>query len=72
MPFEGEGIDEGGRRAEDIFEGVSRETLDDAIKKAVHAANKSHGTWLRIASISVLSVDDPNVGAYKVIVTPGG
>lgn len=70
MPFEGEGIEEGGRQAEDVFEGVSRDTVEDAIAKAVHAANKSHGTWLRVVSISVLSVDDPNVGAYKAVVGP--
>jgi flavin-binding protein dodecin len=72
MPYEGEGLDEGGRRSEDVFEGVSRENIEDAIKKAVHAANKSHGTWLRVVGIQVLSVDDPNVGGYKVTVTPGG
>jgi flavin-binding protein dodecin len=65
MPFDGEDLEEGGR-ASDAYEGVSRESLDDAIRKAVHAANKSHGTWLKVHSIEVLSVDDPNVGAYKV------
>jgi flavin-binding protein dodecin len=72
MPYEGENFVEGGRQSEDFFEGLSRESLDDAIRKAVHTANKSHGTWLRLVSIHVLSVDDPNVGGYKVTVTPGG
>jgi hypothetical protein len=38
----------------------------------VHAANQRHGTWLRLVSVDVLSVDDPNVGGYKVTITPGG
>ena len=71
MPYEGEDLEEGGRQL-DAFEGVSRESIEDAIKKAVHAANQEHGTWLRLVSIDVLSVDDPNVGGYKVTITPGG
>jgi flavin-binding protein dodecin len=73
MPYEGEDLEEGGReRDERTFEGVSRASLDDAMKKAVHAANQPHGTWLKVHNIQVLSVDDPNIGAYKVDVTPGG
>ena len=73
MPYEGEDLEEGGRQLdENTFEGVSRESFEDAIKKAVHAANRRHGTWLRLVSADVLSVDDPNVGGYKVTITPGG
>jgi len=64
-------LDEGGREAV-TFEGVSRDGLQDAIAHAVDAANQPHGTWLRVTSIEVLSVDDPNVGGYRVQIGPGG
>lgn len=70
MPFDG--LDEEGGRAEDMFVGVSSESLHKALDKAVDAAGKEHGTWLRVVSISILSVDDPHVGGYKVTVAPGG
>jgi flavin-binding protein dodecin len=54
------------------FEGLSREGLQDAIADAVSKANKPNGTWLRVTSIEVLSVEDPNVGGYRVILGPTG
>jgi hypothetical protein len=54
------------------FEGISTESLPDAFERAVNAAKKPHGTWLRVVSIEVLSVDDPQVGGYKVVLGPTG
>lgn len=73
MPLQDDDLEEGGWERDDgTFEGVSRENLDDAMRKAVHAANQPHKTWLKVHSIEVLSVDDPNIGAYKVGLGPGG
>ncbi len=65
-------LEEGGRSLDGAFEGISRRSIDDAIRRAVDEAKQPHGTWLRIDRIEVLSVDDPNVGGYKVEITPSG
>lgn len=52
----------------DSWSGTS-ETLDDAVRQAVNNANQPDGTWLVLGPIAVLSVGDPNVGAYKATVS---
>jgi flavin-binding protein dodecin len=54
------------------FIGYSREGIDNAIRKAVDHANKPSGTTFVVTQIEVISVDDPNVGGYRVILTPTG
>ena len=54
------------------FEGISRESIQDAIAEAVSKANKPNGTWLRVVSIEVLSVDDPQVGGYRAVLGATG
>jgi len=46
--------------------------LQNAIADAVNKAGQPHGTWLRVLSIEVVSVDDPNVGGYRVELGPTG
>ena len=46
-------------------------SLDEAIRAAVHASRAPAGTKFVLSYIEVETVDDPNVGAYKVIITPG-
>lgn len=70
MPYDGEG--EGKPLGDGVAVGFSAESLDNAIRAAVHAAGQPHGTWFAVSSVTVQSVDDPNVGGYKVIITPGG
>lgn len=64
--FKGEKVD--GR----YFIGYSRQGLDDAIGAAVNRANKKPGTTFVVTQIEVVSVGDPNVGGYRVILTPAG
>lgn len=45
------------------------EALREAIRAAVDAAGQPTGTWLKV-DIYVQSAGDPDVGAYKAIVTP--
>jgi hypothetical protein len=52
------------------FEGKSKTSIDDAIRAAVHASDVPSGTKLVITYIEVETVDDPNVGSYKVILGP--
>ena len=71
MPdYEGEG--EGKPLGDGVAIGISAESVDNAIRAAVHAANQPHGTWFVVSSVMVQSVNDPNVGGYKVVITPGG
>jgi hypothetical protein len=44
-------------------------TVEEAIRDAVNNANQPDGTWLVLGPITVLSVGDPNVGAYKATVS---
>jgi flavin-binding protein dodecin len=52
--------------------GTSPQDVSDAIRAAVDAARQPSGTWFEVRNIQVESVDDPNVGTYKVTITPGG
>lgn len=67
-PYEGEGE---GEQIVIGATGFSRESLDNAIRAAVHAANQPHGTRFIVGPIKVESVGDPNVGGYWVTITPG-
>ena len=70
MPYRGGG--KGEPFGEDgSFMGTSGVSIDDAIRAAVDAARQPQGTWFHIGTVAVESVDDPNVGGYKVIITPG-
>jgi len=64
--FEGEEV-EGS-----YFLGYSRQSLDDAIDAAVNKANKKPGTTFVVTQIEVVSVGDPQVGGYRVMITPIG
>ncbi len=64
--FEGEKV-EGS-----YFVGYSREGLQDAIEAAVNRADKKPGTTFVVTQIEVVSVGDPHVGGYKVLLTPNG
>ena len=82
MPYDGEGEAEeltpefrfgfGKLEERSYFIGYSQENLDNAIRKAVDRANKPSGTTFVITQIEVISVDDPNVGGYRVMLTPSG
>jgi hypothetical protein len=50
-------------------EGNDAHTLAEAVNQAVDDANQPEGTILKV-DVYVRSVGDPNVGAYKAIVTP--
>jgi flavin-binding protein dodecin len=52
--------------------GNSPKGIDDAIRVAVHEADMKPGTTFIVTHIEVESVDDPNVGGYKVVLTPAG
>ena len=66
MAYEGEG--EGRAIA---FSGESRESLDNAIRAAVHASGAEPGTRLVITHIEVETVGDPNIGSYRVVLSQG-
>ena len=51
------------------FIGYSSENLDNAIRKAVDHAKKPSGTTFVVTQIEVISVDDPNVGGYRVMLS---
>ncbi len=60
-----------------VFVGISERgdteagaSLDEAIRAAVHASRARPGTRFVLSHIEVETTDDPNVGAYKVIITP--
>jgi len=52
-----------------FLEGNDADTLAKAVRQAVDDANQPEGTILKV-DLYVMSVGDPDVGAYKVIVTP--
>ena len=52
--------------------GESRESLDNAIRAAVHASGVEEGTTLVVTRIEVVTIGDPNVGSYKVTAHSGG
>ena len=54
------------------FEGVSKESLDDAIRAAVGSSDVEDGTTLIVSHIEVTTVGDPNIGSYKVVLHHGG
>ncbi len=70
MAYEGEG--KGRAKFEEVFEGESEESLDNALRAAVHASGVEEGTRLVITQIEIVTVGDPNIGSYKVIVKPHG
>ena len=73
MAYEGEGKAEAFEVMEGrVAIGYSRESIDDAIRAAVHEADMPSGTRFVVTQIEVESVDDPNVGGYKVIMTSSG
>ena len=67
MAYTGEGE---GRLAV-VAVGESRESLDNALRAAVHATDVPEGTTLVVTRIEVVTVGDPNVGSYKVTVAGG-
>ena len=70
MGYEGEGI--GRAKFEEVFEGESEESLDNALRAAVHASGVKEGTKLVVTEIEIVTVGDPNIGSYKVTVKPHG
>ena len=69
MGYEGEGY--GKARIVEEFQGESRESLDNALRAAVHASGVPDGTTLVVTRIEVVTIGDPNVGSYKVTVSDG-
>jgi hypothetical protein len=69
VAYEGDG--KGYVNEDGTISGESRHDVSDALRAAVHAAGRESGTWFDLVSIQVESVDDPNVGTYKVIIQPG-
>ena len=51
------------------FEGISTESVDDAIRAAVGVADVPDGSTLVVTHLEVTTVGDPNVGSYRVILT---
>jgi len=68
MAYEGEG--EGWVKGVEAV-GESRESLDNALRAAVHASGVPDGTTLVVTRIEVVTIGDPNVGSYKVTVSGG-
>ena len=66
MAYKGEGK---GRPVK-VFEGTSEESLDNAIRAAVHASGVRKGTTLTITHIEIVTKGDPNIGSYRVFVRP--
>jgi hypothetical protein len=69
MAYKGEGE---GKLLGVEAEGVSQESLDNALRAAVHASGVEDGTTLVVSKIEVVTKGDPNVGSYKVTVTVPG
>ena len=70
MGYSGEGRGERGQG--NTWVGHSSVKFDNAIRAAVHASGASPGTRFVVTEFEVTSKGDPNVGAYKVILTPDG
>jgi hypothetical protein len=51
------------------FEGVSTDSVDDAIRAAVGASDVPDGSTLVVTHLEVTTVGDPNVGSYRVVLT---
>ena len=68
MAYTGEGE---GRVTSVEAVGESRESLDNALRAAVHASGVEVNTTLVVTRIEVVTVGDPNVGSYKVTVAGG-
>ena len=68
MAYTGEGE---GRVKGVQVEGTSFESLDNAMRAAVHASRVEEGTTLVVTKIEVVTIGDPNVGSYKVTVAGG-
>lgn len=62
---------ERGERVEG-FKGVSKDSLEDAIRRAVEESNFPDGSMVTVSHIAVRTEGDPNVGTYHVTVIPGG
>jgi hypothetical protein len=69
MAYNGEGRGERGEG--NTWVGHSQVKLDNAIRAAVHASDVPSGTTFVVTRLEVTTKGDPNVGAYKVIITPG-
>jgi hypothetical protein len=54
------------------FEGISEESLDDALRAAVNASDVRDGSTLVLTHLEVTTVGDPNIGSYRVILTKAG
>lgn len=52
--------------------GESPDSIDDAIRAAVHASGAREGTVFAVTHIEVTTIDDPNVGSYRVVLSAGG
>jgi len=73
MGYEGPGKAEGRHLMDRHYIiGESPKGIDDALRAAVHHADMPSGTTFIVTQMEVVSVDDPNVGGYRVIITPGG
>ena len=64
MAYKGEGK---GRPVK-VFEGTSKESLDNAIRAAVQASGVKPNTTLTITHIEIVTKGDPNIGSYRVFV----
>jgi hypothetical protein len=67
MAYKGEGRG----RPLTVFVGESHESLDNAIRAAVHASDVEEHTKLVITHIEVETVGDPNIGSYRVVLSKG-
>ena len=65
MAYKGEGKG----RAIKAFVGESEESLDNAIRAAVHASRVKPKTRLVVTHIEVVTVGDPNIGSYRVVLS---
>ena len=64
------GYDGRGKGEPESFRGESPDNLSDAIRAAVGASNAPSGTTFVVTHIEVETIDDPNVGSYKVVIGP--
>jgi len=70
--FEGDREFEGEPLEGSYFIGYSRDGLQGALDAAVDRAKRPPGTTFVVTQIEVVSVGDPHVGGYKVVLTPTG
>ena len=69
MAYDGEG--EGWVKVLEAV-GESEVSLDNALRAAVHASGVPDKTTLVVTRIEIVTKDDPNIGSYKVTVSPHG